>query len=57
VTGQPAVYWSSQDVQLARDARVLEQMLRRPRLAAHDRAMAEHALSELYAELDSRWPA
>ena len=25
-----SVYWSSQDVQLARDARALEEMLRRP---------------------------
>lgn len=53
MTGQPAVYWSSQNVQLACDARALE-LLRRPRLAARDREFAEHALAELCAELDRR---
>ncbi len=47
------VYWSSQDVQLARDARALEQMLSRSRLAARDRQFAGHAL----AELERRWPS
>lgn len=49
------VNWSSQDVQLARDACRLELMLMRTRLAARDRAITEHALSELYADPVRRW--
>lgn len=45
MTAREAANWSAQDVQLARDARVLEQMLSHPQLA------------ELYAELDRWWPS